>query len=107
MFRTIAGKETDSAATRAAIDSLLTSPQLSTAEKGCLANALSDHVRAGRYVSGFTTSLFASMHLAIDSDLDRLGVAYPEEVAAYRSWQSGLLAAKARPLLGASRDLLN
>ena len=98
---------TDSSKIRFAIDDLLTSAQLSTAEKGCLASVLGDHVRRGRYVSGFTTSLFESMLLATESDLSRLGGSYPDEVAAHRSRQSGELSAKARPLLRDSADLLN
>jgi hypothetical protein len=97
---------TDSSKIRFAIDDLLTSAQLSTAEKGCLANVLRDKVRPGRYVSPFTTSLFDSMLLASPGDLTRLSACFPDEVAAHRERESGQLAAKARPLLGDSGNLL-
>jgi len=96
----------DSPTMRQAIDGLLTSAQLSTAEKGCLANVLQDHVRPGRYVSPFITSLFDSMLLATPSDLTRLSGCFPEEVAAHRARESGQLSAKARHLLGDSGYLL-
>jgi len=100
MFTTLAGKPADSVATRMAIDGLLTSSELSTAEKGCVASGLHDHVRPGRYVSPFTTRLFDSMTVATQADLDRLSGCFPEEVAAHRSRESGGLSAKARLLLG-------
>ena len=92
--------------TRQAIDGLLTSAQLSTAEKGCLASLLGDRVRPGRYVSAFTTSLFDSMLLATPSDLTRLSACFPDEVAAHRARESGQLSAKARVLLGDSASVL-
>jgi hypothetical protein len=93
--------------TRKAIDGLLTSAQLSTAEKGCLANVLQDRVRPGRYVSPFTTSLFDSMLLASPGDLTRLSACFPNEVAAHRARESGQLSAKARLVLGDSANLLD
>jgi len=97
----------DDAMIHRAIDGALTSANLSTAEKGCLAYVLSDRVRPGRYVSGFTTSLFGSMALATQGDLNRLSECFPEEVAAHRALQSGSLSAKARLLLGELAWLLD
>jgi hypothetical protein len=97
----------DDAGVWQAIDGLLTSGDLTTAEKGWLAHQLGARVRPGRYVSKFTTTLFECMTQADAGDLDRLSRSFPAEVAAYRSWQEGTLHPRACLMLGLHSWLLN
>lgn len=97
------------ASVKQAIDGLLTSGDLTTAEKGWLAHQLGENVRPGRYVSKFTTALFESMTQADAGagDLERLSLSFPEEVTAYRSWQAGTLSPRAHVILGPYSWLLH
>jgi hypothetical protein len=100
-------REVDDAGVALAIDGLLTSADFTTAEKGWLAHRLGARVRAGRYVSKFTTALFESMTQADAGDLERLSLCFPEEVAAHRSWQAGTLCPRAHVVLGRYSWLIN